>query len=178
MGFVVAAVIASAVSLCAAEVLAWFPWLAERLIRRVTRLLPPDERERWRAEWLAELDAIPGFGISRLLWAISVAAGVPAMRRSYRPRPSPAPAQLDTLLLGFLLLVLLLAWQSAQREGARRAAGEKGGLAGQGFLSGQRPVPSRSQIHVARDGAQPDVVVVSNRGSTTLYEIKVVPKKH
>lgn len=68
-------VAAAVINLIAAEIFDWFPWLAERLIRRAVHRLPPDTRERYLDEWLGELDAVPGRGVSRLLFAAFVLAG-------------------------------------------------------------------------------------------------------
>ena len=60
------------VNLLAAELFDWFPWLAERLIRLAVRKLPSDARDRYLDEWLAELEAVPGRGISKLMWATQI----------------------------------------------------------------------------------------------------------
>jgi hypothetical protein len=135
---VAAAVIASVVSLLLAEGLAWFPWLAERLIRHATGALPAGERERWRTEWLAELEAIPGLGISKLVWAINVTAGVPSLRRTLQSRPATASKQSDALLLGFLLIMLFVAWQSIQHERARSGVDHPVATSERGLLLGPR----------------------------------------
>jgi hypothetical protein len=55
-----------------AEAFGWFPWLAERIVRRAVRALPPPEQERYEREWLVELDAVPGPALSKLAFALTV----------------------------------------------------------------------------------------------------------
>jgi lipopolysaccharide/colanic/teichoic acid biosynthesis glycosyltransferase len=75
MSWLALLVAASAVNLLVAEIFDWCPWLAERLIRRAVRKLPTDVRERYLDEWLAELEAVPGRGVSSLVFAVLVLAG-------------------------------------------------------------------------------------------------------
>ena len=73
-----------------AEALDWFPWLAERVLRRAARHLPRDQRERWLAEWLGESDALPGRGISKLIFALGVLVTSGATASALRERRSRA----------------------------------------------------------------------------------------
>jgi hypothetical protein len=61
--------VTAVINLVIAELAGWLPWLAERLIRQAARLLPPDAQNRYADEWLAELDVLPGRGISALLFS-------------------------------------------------------------------------------------------------------------
>jgi lipopolysaccharide/colanic/teichoic acid biosynthesis glycosyltransferase len=72
MSWLLLLVVGAIVNFLVAELFDWFPWLAERLIRRAVRKLPSDARDRYLEEWLAEFHAVPGRGISKLLWAIQI----------------------------------------------------------------------------------------------------------
>jgi hypothetical protein len=57
------------------------PWLARRLIYRAARRLPGPERSRWREEWLANLEDMPG-KLTKLMWSLSIfLVGAGKMRR-------------------------------------------------------------------------------------------------
>lgn len=66
-----------------AEVTEVAPWIAARLLKSATRILPPEYRERYRLEWLGELDAVPG-KLLKLLFAIRIGLRVPATRRELK----------------------------------------------------------------------------------------------
>jgi hypothetical protein len=55
------------------------PWLAERLVRWSVRMLPPEHRDRYVDEWLAELESVPG-KVLKLIVAARLALRVPATR--------------------------------------------------------------------------------------------------
>jgi GT2 family glycosyltransferase len=62
------------------------PWLAERLVRwAANRLGDPDASERYREEYLASLNAVPG-KLTKLGAAFWYLVGVPQMRREVRLR--------------------------------------------------------------------------------------------
>jgi hypothetical protein len=61
------------------------PWIAERLLKRGTRWLPPAYRSRYQQDWLGELDAIPG-QITKLAFAFRVLVRVPATERALTGR--------------------------------------------------------------------------------------------
>ena len=61
------------------------PWMAERLLKRGTRWLPPAYRSRYQQDWLGELDAIPG-QITKLAFAFRVLVRVPATERALTGR--------------------------------------------------------------------------------------------
>jgi hypothetical protein len=53
--------------------------IAEVLLAVAVRLLPGEERGRWRDEWLAELDGGQMSGASKLRFALGICAGVGGM---------------------------------------------------------------------------------------------------
>lgn len=52
-----AAAVAISYALIADELRSWLPYLSRWLVRSAARQLPPDERERYEGDWLAELAA-------------------------------------------------------------------------------------------------------------------------
>jgi exopolysaccharide biosynthesis polyprenyl glycosylphosphotransferase len=58
------------VNLVVAELAGWLPWVAERIIRWAVHALPAEVQARYEDEWLAELDVLPGSGISAVLFAL------------------------------------------------------------------------------------------------------------
>jgi len=57
--------------------------LAKRTIRRAARLLGDrQERIRYEAEWLAELESIPGIGMGKLIFPLDILRRVGAQRES------------------------------------------------------------------------------------------------
>jgi hypothetical protein len=66
----------------------WCYWLAERLVRRAARRLPPAHRHRYAEEWLAELAALRDRNLSALLWALWVVACAPSVGRGLREEPA------------------------------------------------------------------------------------------
>src|SRR5437016_5244284 len=87
----------------------WLPWLAARLVRAAARALPPDARERYAEEWLAELDAVPG-KLSKLALAVRVFARAPATAAALSGLPPArgriAKAALDKITAVTALIVL------------------------------------------------------------------------
>jgi lipopolysaccharide/colanic/teichoic acid biosynthesis glycosyltransferase len=70
------------------EALDWCPWIAERVIQRASCRLPTSaSQERYLEEWLAELDSIPGRGLSKLLFALRLLAGAGSTADALRERP-------------------------------------------------------------------------------------------
>jgi lipopolysaccharide/colanic/teichoic acid biosynthesis glycosyltransferase len=68
-----------------AELLDWMPWMARRVITFAARWLPASSQERWETEWLAEMEAVPGRGVSKVLFSLSVLRGAPATRIALDP---------------------------------------------------------------------------------------------
>jgi hypothetical protein len=60
-------------SILAAEFLGWCPWFAERLLNCAVRRLPGNHQQRYRQEWLADMDQMRNRGgFSVLLWAVGL----------------------------------------------------------------------------------------------------------
>jgi hypothetical protein len=62
------------------------PWLATKLVRRAAYSLPIDYQERFAEEWARELQEVPG-KLTKLAWAVKVAALAPSTRREIENRP-------------------------------------------------------------------------------------------
>ena len=60
--------------------------IIEALIAVAVRLLPAEERRRWRDEWLAELDAGRMSGALKVRFAFGICAGAGAMARGLHAR--------------------------------------------------------------------------------------------
>lgn len=80
LAFVVTAVL---VPMLVNEFTDWLPWFAARMIRAAARTLPPTVRMRYAAEWLAELDAVPGGNLSKIVFAARVCIGARATAAAY-----------------------------------------------------------------------------------------------
>ncbi len=52
------------------------PWIAKRILNKVSKSLPETYSTRYLNEWLAELDAVPG-KIAKLAWALSIYINLP-----------------------------------------------------------------------------------------------------
>jgi HD-GYP domain-containing protein (c-di-GMP phosphodiesterase class II) len=63
------AAVTAVVNLVVADLAGWLPRLAELIVRHAVCLLPTREQDRYEDEWLAELDALPGRGISAIVFA-------------------------------------------------------------------------------------------------------------
>ena len=60
-------------SILAAEFLGWCPWFAERLLNRAVCRLPASHQQRYRQEWLADMDLMRNRGgFSLLVWAVGL----------------------------------------------------------------------------------------------------------
>jgi hypothetical protein len=57
------------------ECVDWFPWVGTRLIRLAAKRLPVKYRARYEEEWQAELNALPGGKLTRLLFGLRIYAG-------------------------------------------------------------------------------------------------------
>lgn len=111
------------------EVLHVFEPLAAALIRSATQLLPSEKAARYRAEWLAEMEAVTGPDIVKVRFALSVTRGAGVMayeaRSTFRVprrrhRKALAPQREELFAAGFVLFViamLLLLNERARREG-------------------------------------------------------------
>jgi hypothetical protein len=89
-----------------AELGEWSPWLAARLVRRAARKLPPDQRDRYEAELLAELEALPS---KEVLPASQGTAALLRLRRdAIRPACLPSPATQWLRSNRFIAVALLL----------------------------------------------------------------------
>ena len=92
------------------EFTAWRPWFADCMVRAAARTLPPDVRERYTDEWLAELDAEPGGDLSKLFFAARVCLRARATGSAIRggvPRPGMAVKRTFDLAAAASALFLL-----------------------------------------------------------------------
>ncbi|WP_433351703.1 restriction endonuclease [Microtetraspora malaysiensis] len=60
----------------------WMPWAARRLITRAARRLPARSRERYQAEWLAELAALPGGKLNQTRFGFTILIGSFTLRKT------------------------------------------------------------------------------------------------
>jgi len=75
------------------------PWLANKLIERAARLLPPPDRALYEAEWKAELSSVPG-KLMKLLRAVGLVFAALRMRRPLQdPGQAGVRRQQDTAFL-------------------------------------------------------------------------------
>ena len=77
------------VSLLVVEFTDWCPSIAAGLVRLAARMLPESERDRYREEWLAEVETVPG-RLTRIVKAACLLAGIPALRLAIIQRTRPA----------------------------------------------------------------------------------------
>ncbi|BBH71702.1 hypothetical protein ACTI_83870 [Actinoplanes sp. OR16] len=71
------------------------PWLAERVLDRAVALLPEEDRDQYRAEWLAELSSLPGKA-TKLVCALGLLIAALRMRRALRdPRQAAVRRERD-----------------------------------------------------------------------------------
>jgi hypothetical protein len=92
-----------------AEVILVAPWAAERLLRWGTQWLPEEYQERYLADWVGELDAVPG-SLFKLGFAIRVLLSVPATQRALTGRDALwvlAIKRILTLGIAGLLMALM-----------------------------------------------------------------------
>ena len=77
------------------EAWGWCPILAKRLVRLAAGFVPLDQRERYREEWLAEVEAYEGRNLSMVMMAARILLFAPhtglANLRLRTPNGSPAP---------------------------------------------------------------------------------------
>jgi hypothetical protein len=83
--------------------------VAQRLVRRAARRLPHESQERYSEEWFAELGALPGKGLSKLVFAVRILWNAPgvrdALRGSLSRRTQLLLRLLDVSLAGMGLVV-------------------------------------------------------------------------
>lgn len=95
------------------EIFSLFDVAARWLIRRSATLLPDHARARYAQEWDAELRAIPGSGLWRLLFALRVRFGVRATANELVANSVRLPLRSRFARIGFMLagsvLTILLA---------------------------------------------------------------------
>jgi lipopolysaccharide/colanic/teichoic acid biosynthesis glycosyltransferase len=97
------------------ELTAWLPWFASRMISAAARLMPPAYRARYVEEWQAELDALPGGDLAKLVFAVRIWVGVPGTRcalgGTHRARSALLSSAFDKLvaLAALVLAAPLLA---------------------------------------------------------------------
>ena len=100
-----------------AELLGWADRLAQRMISRAARGFPECSRSRYENEWLAELEAFPGLGISKMIFAFRVWIGARETRLalnadspSSRRSDLVAKRALDVILSAIALVLVAPLW--------------------------------------------------------------------
>ena len=91
------------------ELFSLFDIVARRLVRRSCRFLPQESQDRYAEEWAAELEAIPGAGLWRLLFALRVRLGACATARELGAVSTRLPVNSWLMRAGFVVAVSLLA---------------------------------------------------------------------
>jgi hypothetical protein len=95
-----------------AELVAWSGFAQRALLRRAANGLPPQHRERYFEEWVAELSEVPNGPVTRCIWVLSIllhrrgiarALGAPALN----PWARKAQRGLDLLVATTAILLLL-----------------------------------------------------------------------
>jgi hypothetical protein len=76
---------ALAAAAVAEEMLGGVIYLCRRILRRAARRLPLEHRARYAEEWEAELLALPGGPVTKLVWALRTRAGVRALAAALAP---------------------------------------------------------------------------------------------
>ena len=104
------AVVAAVVNLVIAELAGWLPWVAEKTIRRAAHLLPPESRSRYEEEWLAELEVLPGSGISALLFSLRLLVRARRVGKELAGSPSAWPTALLRSAIARPLVDFALIW--------------------------------------------------------------------
>jgi hypothetical protein len=74
MDFVIAVVVSIAVGVMLVEFYAWLPHLSQKLLERAVRRVCAEDRERWREEWSADLNALPNT-LVKLFYAVTNFSG-------------------------------------------------------------------------------------------------------
>lgn len=90
------------------EVFSLFDVAARWLIRRSVIGIPEDMRARYAQEWEGELEAIPGSGLMRLLFAVRVRMRVRATARELGVISSRRPFKVQLARVGFMFAATLL----------------------------------------------------------------------
>jgi Bacterial sugar transferase len=85
MGPIVSVLCSLLGKLFADEVKEWLPWLTERMIRAAVRILPANQRQRYREEWSSHLDEVPGKLAKLVVAAGFIKAGLAASPISSLP---------------------------------------------------------------------------------------------
>lgn len=110
MSWIALLVAGALVNLILAELLDWCPWVAVRLIRRAVRKLPPEARDRYLDEWLAELEAVPGRRISAIIFAIRICIGASRVSAELGGRSVVRDPVVRGLVDRVLVLLLVSLW--------------------------------------------------------------------
>src|ERR1700688_1959812 len=100
MTWIVIIVVTAAINLVVADLADWLPRVAERIIRLAVHLLPTRDQARYEAEWVAELDALPGRGVSAVVFAFRLLVGARAVGRElvgWRESAAESKRTLSTL---------------------------------------------------------------------------------
>lgn len=82
MGWGLAVVLSVLASVAAAEIWAWLPALAARLVRFHASRLPRDLALRCQEEWAAVLDSLPG-NLAKLAFALDLFRATPRLRHEF-----------------------------------------------------------------------------------------------
>src|SRR6266568_5443714 len=108
MSVVVSILVIVVVPLVLGEFVEWCPWLARRIIRSAARIIPFGHRGRYIAEWLAEMEALPGGKLTMVFFAIRVFLSAPGTARALGDRPLVFAAKhaIDRLTAVLALLIL------------------------------------------------------------------------
>ena len=99
-----AVVAAALIQYALAEVLGGFLVAARGVVRASARRLPAPWRERYEAEWIAELEAVPGSGLLKLVWAAQLRVGAARTARVLEDalcRDSEAAGHSDEQIFSF-----------------------------------------------------------------------------
>lgn len=72
MKWILIAIASGLIKIAVADLAGWFPWMAKRLVRASALTLPIEAQHRYEDEWLAELDTLPGHGLSSLIFALRI----------------------------------------------------------------------------------------------------------
>lgn len=84
---------AGVINIALGELLDVFPPLARKVIANAARRLPAVARERYEAEWLAELEALGGLRVSKVLFALSVLQASRRLAAQLTPETAQAPVR-------------------------------------------------------------------------------------
>jgi hypothetical protein len=87
------------VNLIVSDIHLGVPVLARWLIRRHARKLPPEMRERYEPEWLAEIEAIP-MHLLKMTYALGLFTGITDLVRAHGEKKSDNDADVTVTLTG------------------------------------------------------------------------------